>query len=357
MKLGIGLYRHMLTPDYFQFARQCGCTHLIIHLANYYSKERGIVTATDEKSNYGASVKDDPIWDLENLLAIKKQASEYGLEIYGIENFSPADWYDVLLAGPERDQQIERCKRMIRNVGKAGIRAFGYNFSIAGVWGHQKKKAARGGAISTCFDASLLDINAPIPNGEVWNMTYAASDGGFVAPVSQEELWERLFYFLERILPAAEESGVEMALHPDDPPMPELRRTARLVYNPELYQKLIDWNKSSTNKLELCLGSLQEMQSERPIYEYLDTYLAQNRVSYIHFRNVKGKVPCYDEVFVDEGDIDMLRVIRQLKAHRFEGVLIPDHTPLMNCASSWHAGMAYALGYMRAAIQAVNEED
>ena len=80
MKLGIGLYRHMLTPDYFQFARQCGCTHLIIHLANYYSKERGIVTATDEKSNYGASVKDDPIWDLENLLAIKKQASEYGLE-------------------------------------------------------------------------------------------------------------------------------------------------------------------------------------------------------------------------------------------------------------------------------------
>lgn len=72
MKLGIGLYRHMLTPDYFQFARQCGCTHLIIHLANYYSKERGIVTATDEKSNYGASVKDDPIWDLENLLAIKK---------------------------------------------------------------------------------------------------------------------------------------------------------------------------------------------------------------------------------------------------------------------------------------------
>ena len=139
--------------------------------------------------------------------------------------------------------------------------------------------------------------------------------------------------------------------------MPELRRTARLVYKPELYQKLIDWNKSSSNKLELCLGSLQEMQSERPIYEYLDTYLAQNRVSYIHFRNVKGKVPCYDEVFVYEGDIDMLRVIRQLKAHRFEGVLIPDHTPLMNCASSWHAGMAYALGYMRAAIQAVNEED
>ena len=62
---------------------------------------------------------------------------------------------------------------------------------------------------------------------------------------------------------------------------------------------MIDWNKSSSNKLELCLGSLQEMQSERPIYEYLDTYLAQNRVSYIHFRNVKGKVPCYDEVFVD----------------------------------------------------------
>ena len=351
MKLGIGLYRHMLKPDYFQFARQCGCTHLIIHLATYYDSDSRIVTATDASTNYGQSLAMDPAWELDNLLALKKEAAQYGLAIYGIENFSPADWYDVLLAGPKRDRQIEHLKQIIKNAGKAGIKAFGYNFSLAGVWGHQKKHAARGGAVSTCFDASLLDIQSPVPNGQVWNMTYASPDGGFLSPISHEELWQRLRYFLERILPVAQEAGVEMALHPDDPPVPVLRRTPRLVYRPELYQRLIDLVPSQANKIQLCLGSLQEMESDKPVYHYLDQYLAQDKISYVHFRNVKGKVPCYDEVFIDEGDMDMLRVLKQLHQSSFDGVLIPDHTPLMTCQAPWHAGMAYALGYMRAAFQ------
>ena len=355
MKLGLGLYRHMLKPEYFQFAKQCGCTHLIVHLATYYDSDDRVVAATDAKNNYGESHAHDPIWELDNLLALKQEAASYGLEIYGIENFSPADWYDVLLDGRKRAEQMENLKRIIRNVGKAGIKAFGYNFSLAGVWGHQKKNAARGGAVSTCFDASLLDLDAPIPNGQVWNMTYAPSDGGFMAPISSEELWDRLKRFLEEMLPVAEEAGVELALHPDDPPMPELRGTPRMVYRPELYQKLIDLVPSKANKLELCLGSLQEMQSDKSIYEYLDEYLAQSKVSYVHFRNVKGKVPCYDEVFVDEGDIDMFRILKQLKKSDFDGVLIPDHTPLITCGAPWHAGMAFALGYMRAAFQMIEK--
>ena len=353
MKLGLGLYRHMLQKDYFQFAAQCGCTHLIVHLANYYSAEKGIVTATNETSNYGTALSQDPIWEPENLLALQKEAGEYGLRIYGIENFSPADWYDVLLDGPKKEKQMKRLKAIIRATGQAGIRAFGYNFSLAGVWGHQKKHAARGGAESTCFDASLLDIQAPIPNGQVWNMTYGPGNGGYMPPVSQKELWQRLEYFLREILPVAEEAGVDMALHPDDPPMPELRQTARLVYRPEIYQQVMELVKSPANKMELCLGSLQEMQSDRPIYDYLDKYARAGEISYIHFRNVKGKVPCYNEVFVDEGDIDMLRVLQILRDNEFEGVLIPDHTPLVNCAAPWHGGMAYALGYMRALMQAM----
>lgn len=356
MKLGIGLYRHMLKKEYFQFARQCGCTHLIVHLATYYDSDSRVVTATDERHNYGEAFANDPIWELDSLLALKKEAASYGLEIYGIENFSPADWYDVLLAGPKRQEQMEHLKKIITNVGKAGIKAFGYNFSLAGVWGHQKKHAARGGAESTCFDASCLDLHAPIPNGQVWNMTYGPTDGGFMPPVTSEELWERLQYFLVNILPAAEEAGVEMALHPDDPPMPMLRQTPRLVYRPELYQKLIDLVPSKANKLEFCLGSLQEMEAEKPIYDYLERYMAQDKISYVHFRNVKGKVPCYDEVFVDEGDIDMMRVLKQLKRGGFDGVLIPDHTPMMTCNAPWHAGMAYALGYMRAAFQILEKE-
>lgn len=103
MKLGFGLYRHMLTEDYFRFARQCGATHLIVHLANYYGGGDGrIVTATDEHTNYGECAPLDPVWEEENLRALVKQAASFGLTVEGIENFSPADWYDVLLDGPRR---------------------------------------------------------------------------------------------------------------------------------------------------------------------------------------------------------------------------------------------------------------
>ncbi|MDF1573397.1 MAG: mannonate dehydratase, partial [Bacteroidales bacterium] len=80
----------------------------------------------------------------------------------------------------------------------------------------------------------------------------------------------------------------------------------------------------------------------------------QNKIAYIHFRNVKGKVPHYKEVFVDEGDIDMLKILSILKKNNYQGVIIPDHTPQMSCAAPWHAGMAYAMGYMKAAMQSLD---
>lgn len=353
MRIGLGLYRHMLKTENYQFARQCGCTDLVIHLAEYYENE--IVTATDENRNYGASRGHDQIWGLDSLLKIKEDAGKFGLNIYGIENFSPADWYDILLDGPEKNNQMEHLKQIIRNVGKAGIKSFGYNFSLAGVWGHQKKPVARGGALATCFNAAELPIDAPIPRGQIWNMTFDPNAGaGYINEIDTAELWERFRWFLKELLPAAEEAGVEMALHPDDPPMPRLRNTPRLVYRPELYQKAME-TASPANKIELCLGSLQEMQGE-DIYTVTERYLARGKISYVHFRNVKGKVPNYTEVFVDEGDIDMLRILRLMEKYHFGGVLIPDHTPLMTCDSPWHAGMAYAIGYMQAAIRACGEQ-
>ena len=148
----------------------------------------------------------------------------------------------------------------------------------------------------------------------------------------------------------AEEAGVRLALHPDDPPLPTVRGQPRLVYQPQLYQRVIDLNPSPANALEFCLGTLAEM-TEGDVYEAVEHYGRQGRLAYVHFRNVSGKAPFYRETFVDDGDIDMLRVVRILKAVGFEGVLIPDHTPQMTCGAPWHAGMAYALGYLRAALQ------
>ncbi len=356
MYLGLGLYKHMITRENFKFAKQTGCTHLILHLANYYSKEKGVVTATDDKNNYGESFANESIWLLESLSKLTKMAEEEGLKIYGIENFSPADWYDVLLDGEKKHEQMEFLKEIIRNVGRAGIKSFGYNFSLAGVWGHKRLPVARGGAISACFDASSLPLESRIPDGEVWNMSYKKGEKGkFIKDIDSDELWSRYEWFLKQILPVAQEAGVELALHPDDPPMSILRKTPRLVYKQDLFDKSLNLVKSPSNKIDLCMGSIQEMEGSN-IYEALDKYSKLDKISYIHFRNVKGKVPYYKEVFVDEGDIDMFKALRILKNNNFKGILIPDHTPELLCESSWHAGMAYALGYMKAALQAIEGE-
>ena len=284
---------------------------------------------------------------------IKKSMQAHGLVWEAIENFDPAFWYDVLLDGPEKQRQIEDLKKLVRNVGKAGIPIIGYNFSIAGVWGWTKAPIARGGAMAVCYDEEKIDIQRPIPAGMVWNMIYDPEAGeGTVGPVSSEELWQRVEYFLKEILPVAEESGVRMAAHPDDPPATSLRGTARLVNQPHKYQRLLDLAPSPANGIDFCMGSVQEM-SEGNLYDALDTYSRQGKIFYGHFRNVKGKVPRYTEVFVDEGDIDMLKALRVLDSNNFNGVLIPDHTPEMSCDAPWHVGMAHAMGYMKGLLSVI----
>ena len=261
----------------------------------------------------------------------------------------------MLLDGPKKQEQMEHLKRIIRDLGKAGIPVLGYNFSIAGVWGRMHGNAARGGAVSVGFHAP---DQPPIPNGMVWNMVYDPSgfdpDGrhGTVGTVTQEQLWSRMTWFLQELLPVAEESNVRLALHPDDPPVPELRGAARLVYQPNMYPRVMNIKQSRSNAIELCLGTVAEM-SEGDIYQLVDEQSRQGNIAYIHFRNVKGKVPHYDEVFIDEGDVDMIRLLRILHKNAYDGVLIPDHTPSMSCEAPWHAGMAFALGYMRAALQII----
>jgi len=231
----------------------------------------------------------------------------------------------------------------------------GYYFSVAGVWGRTSIQTGRGGAKGVGFIKEQLPAETPIPLGTVWNMVYDPdAPEGTLGEVSSTEIWQRLTDFLTEIVPVAEEAGVRMASHPDDPPLPTVRGTARLVYQPQHFQKLLDIVPSPNNTLEMCLGTISEMvDGEFDLYEAVDRYSKQGKIAYIHFRNVRGKVPNYEEVFVDEGDIDMLRVLQILYQNNYDGVLIPDHTPQMSCDAPWHAGMAYALGWMRASITAI----
>ena len=356
MQLGLGLYRHQLDDEHFAFAAQAGCTALVIHLIDYF-KQGGDNSSKDQPTGdlagWGRAGDPDDLWSEELLCDLVARAAKHGLKIAAIENIDPAFWSDVLLDGPRRAEHFENVKTLVRRMGAAGIGCLGYNFSLAGVAGRVRGPFARGGAEAVGMVGAVDD---PVQDGMVWNMRLRDTLGpGTLPACTHDELWGRLKVFLDAVLPVAEASGVVLAAHPDDPPMPMVRGTPRLVYQPEMYQRLIDLHPSPANRLEYCLGTLGEM-TQGDLYDATENYARQGRLGYVHFRNITGKVPHYKESFVDDGDIDMLRVVRILHRAGFDGVIIPDHAPQMSCPAPWHAGMAFALGYMRAALQGVAAE-
>lgn len=358
MHLGFGLYRHWLDQEHYYFARQCGATHLIVHLVDYFNQ--GGQAAKDQPvgglNGWGIAGDPDKIWEVADLVKLRREVEDAGLIWHAIENFDPAHWHDILLDGPKRAHQLGQVKQMIRNVGEAGIPVIGYNFSIAGVAGRTTGRTSRGNA--ECVIMAGLDegSTAPIQTGMAWNMWVGPPGNGTLPAISHDELWRRLEGFLEEIIPVAEQAGVRMAAHPDDPPLDRVRQQPRLVYQPDLFDRLLAAKPSYHNAIEMCLGTVAEM-TEGSVYDVADKYSkGVNRMPYIHLRNVVGKVPHYRETFIDEGDIDVLKIIRILHQNGYDGVIIPDHAPQMACAAPWDAGMAYAMGYLKAAINAARQE-
>lgn len=356
MKLGLGLYRSMLDSDHFRFAKQAGATHVVAHVPGEFkgSKNR-IVTASDTGAHFGVCDPDDPLWTVDGLSALRKSVEAEGLQLEALENFSPAHWDQILFDGPGRARQIERLKCILRDMGKVGIPVMGFYFSLAGVWGRVEGPFARAGGVSVGFEDPQ---DTPIPDGMAWNMVVdgdAFEAGGKRPPVPYGEVERRFLAFLDEMLPVAAEAGVVLAVHPDDPPLRTLRSTGRLICHPDDYHALFAKRPHPSLKAELCLGTVGEMPGA-DIYDLTDRLSREDRIGYIHFRNVKGKVPHYHEVFVDEGETDMIRILRILHKNQYQGVLIPDHTPVMQCAAGWHAGIAFALGYMKAAMTLISQE-
>jgi mannonate dehydratase len=350
MKLGLGFYFEMLTPENYRFAHQMGVTHLVVHLSDY--------RRCNQPRQRGLGLVKPPLWSYERLRDLRAAINAEGLELEALENFDPSFWYDILLDGPRKKEQIEDLKQIIRNMGRAGIPIMGYNFSLAGVWGHAPGPWARGDAQSVGYIEGVSEKQTPIPNGMVWNMWYDHdAPEGFVGQIPKDEFWQRAKWFLEEMIPIAEESGVKLAAHPDDPPLDTLRGTPRLVNKPEHYQKLFDLVPSDANMAEFCQGTIQEMNSDvgMDVYDAIDRYAGMKKIAYVHFRNVVGHVPSYREVFIDEGDVDMARALRLYVKHGFDGLIMPDHTPNVECAAPWHAGMAYALGYLKALLSQIEK--
>jgi mannonate dehydratase len=350
MKLALGMHRDRISRDNFRFARQAGCTHLVLHLVDRF-REAPLPQA--DAFCFGQTRARGRVWSEDELEAIQCTARDEGLQIEALENIDPSFWSEILLDGPGKHEQVERLKGLLRSMGRVGIPILGYNFSLAGVWGRTDGAFARGGAMAPGFFEDRLPESSPLPRGQLNNIVYDPdAPPGPIPAISCEELWQRLAFFLRELVPVAEEEGVRLAAHPDDPPVPSLRQTPRLLHHPDCFQRLLDLAPSRANALEFCVGTTQEMPGA-DLYAAIDQYSRQGSITYVHCRNVRGKVPHYAEVFIDEGDVDMLRVLRILQTNGFDGVIIPDHTPQMTCSAPWHAGMAHALGYLRAALTAI----
>jgi len=354
MKLGFGLYCHMLDDAHFAFARQCGATHIVAHLCDYFAgHDAGHDAGRGDQpvgGDSGWGVAKGRLWTRQELFALRDAMARHGLVFHAIENFDPGTWDHILFGGPKRDAQMAGLQRFVADVGAAGVAMVGYNFSLAGVAGRVTTYQARGGASSVGLAGRNAVTEAPMPASMAWNMVVDPAATGLRETVATGTLWDRLAWFLERILPAAEAAGVVMAAHPDDPPLESVRAQPRLVWQPALFQRLLQLSASPANAVELCVGTVTEMAGS-DVYATVEQLAGAGRIGYVHLRNVRGQVPHYHETFIDDGDVDVARVIRILRDASFDGVIIPDHAPQMSCAAPWHAGMAFAMGYLGALMR------
>lgn len=351
MQLGFGLYRHMLDDAHYAFARQCGATHIVVHMCDYVRGRAAPARGDQPVGDLdGWGIAEGRVWTVDELVAIRDAMARHGLIFHAVENVDPALWCDILFDGPRRDAQLAQVQQLIRNIGTAGIAVLGYNFSLAGVAGRVTSHQARGGAPSVGLDGRNAVTEAPLPNSMAWNMVVDEAATGLRPTVTRDQLWQRLGWFLDHALPVAEAADVVLAAHPDDPPLDVVRGQPRLIWQPALYQRLLDRSPSRSNALEFCVGTTAEM-SEGDVYETVRRHAAQGSIAYVHLRNVRGRVPRYHETFIDEGDVDVARVVRILSECGFDGVVIPDHAPQMSCAAPWHAGMAFAMGYLAALVK------
>lgn len=340
MKVGLGIRgSDRKDPNYLKFARQIGVTHVVL-----FKPDEEIIPSAR-----------DGVWTVDDLMGLKNWYRENGLIIEGFENFIPQTWGKILLADSGRQAQMDNIKRCVINMGKAGIPIMGYNFTIAGVCSRIEGPFARGGAVTAGYFADRCPDEGPIPKGWAWKAKVLENPGeGFQDPTSLEEMWERLDWFLKEILPVAEECGVLMAAHPEDPPVPVMRGTARILTSPSAYEELFARHPSPSNVAEFCQGTFSEMGVN--VYETIRSFASRNRIGYVHFRNVKGTVPNYYEEFIDEGDVDMVKAIRAYADSGYKGLLMPDHSPDLSCATPQQTGMAYAVGYIRALMKVLNIE-
>src|SRR5579871_1366024 len=272
-------------------------------------------------------------WELPALRVLQSTYRQYGLEVAVIEDTAPMD--DVRLGGPRRDEQIDWICSQIRAMGELGIGTLCYNWHAVSGWARTSADVVlRGGARSTRFDDADM-----------------RSHGTLVEPGSlgPEQLWSAFEYFAAAVVPVAEEAGVRICLHPDDPPIPEVRGIPRIMNTPQAYERVLATADSEYSGITFCQGNFTLMTDDLPAL--IRRFGARRRIFFVHFRDVAGEARDFIEVFQDEGPTDMLECMRAYAEVGFDGPLRPDHVPALegetNRSSGYETlGRLFAVGYI-----------
>ncbi|MCW5851922.1 MAG: mannonate dehydratase [Anaerolineae bacterium] len=281
----------------------------------------------------------DAPWDYEPLRRMKQGYESGGFQLAVIEARPPLNRAKRGLPG--RDEEIATVCTLIENMGRLGIPVWCYEWMTDFNWLRtDTARPSRGGSVVTSFDYALVKNSPPTELG----------------PISEDDLWRNLDYFLRRVLPVAEQWNVKLAMHPDDPPLSPIRGVGRIMRSVENFQRLLDLVPSPANGLTLCQGNFTLMTSDLP--EVIRHFGRQGKIFFVHFRDVRGTPEKFEETWHDAGQTDMLACMQAYRDIGFDGVLRPDHVPTVEGDSNENAGYSsfgrlYAIGYIRGLQQAV----
>jgi mannonate dehydratase len=264
----------------------------------------------------------------EGFIGIRELWEAGGFKVYNIgSGVGPSgslhNMEEVTLNLPGRDRKIEEYLNYIRYLGKAGIPYSTYAHMGNGIWRSGREVLPRG------YSGSTLDLASPDAKGRWANKI-------FERPLShgrvytKEEIWENYTYFIRKVAPVAEQAGVRIGIHPDDPPEPMLAGVPRCIFsNFEGYKRAIEIANNPNIGVFLCCGSWLEggkMTGADPV-EMIRYWGSRKKLFKIHFRNVSAPLPHFTETMIDDGYYDMSKIMRALVEVKFEGIVIPDHVP------------------------------